>query len=271
MALIALMFSVAASQSVVRPIMTLVSHLRKSERTGTLTEFAQELSPIQEVRELTLSFNRAAASTREAREKLQGAYVEFVGSLASALDARDTYTAGHSQRVSSLACRTAAALGASPEELETIRVGALLHDIGKIGISDLVLQKPGKLTNEEFARIREHPEIGRRILEGVHGFAEHLGAVEFHHENWDGSGYPRGQTGEETPLAARVIHVADAYDAMTSDRPYRRGMSNEQALAHILRNAGSQFDPTVARVFAELLQPEGGATEKPAAMECVWN
>jgi HD-GYP domain-containing protein (c-di-GMP phosphodiesterase class II) len=201
---------------------------------------------------LTAGFNRAAGAIREARENLQGAYVEFVGSLASALDARDRYTAGHSHRVSELSCATAAALGATARELDEIRIGALLHDIGKIGIADSVLQKPGKLTVEEFALIKQHPEIGRRILEGVHGFAPYLAAVELHHENWDGTGYPWGQSGEETPLAARIIHVSDAYDAMTTDRPYRGGMSHDRAISILREFAGRQFDPRVVEVFTNL-------------------
>ena len=160
-----------------------------------------------------------------ARRHLQLAYVEFVGSLASALDARDRYTSGHSGRVSEHSCATALAMGIQGEQLDEIRIGALLHDIGKIGVSDTVLQKPGRLTAEEFALVRQHPSIGRRILEVVQGFAPYLAAVELHHENWDGSGYPHGHVAEQTPLAARIIHVSDAYDAMTTDRPYRRGMS----------------------------------------------
>ena len=124
------------------------------------------------------------------------------------------------------------ALGVARDDLEDIRIGALLHDIGKIGISDTLLQKTGRLTEEEFSTIRQHPEIGRRILEGVHGFAPYLGAVELHHENWDGTGYPRGLSGDATPLAARIVHVVDAYDAMTTDRqPYRRGMSHDEAFS----------------------------------------
>lgn len=124
--------------------------------------------------------------------------------------------------MSQLASATAIALELSPDQVEWVHTGALLHDIGKIGVPDSVLQKPGKLTCEEWAMIKEHPMIGRRILEGVNGLAPFLGAVELHHENWDGSGYPKGQSGEETPVDARIIHVSDAYDAMTSDRPYRR-------------------------------------------------
>jgi HD-GYP domain-containing protein (c-di-GMP phosphodiesterase class II) len=247
--LAALICSVVSSRSIVKPITAMISHLRKSEGTGLLPEFEKELSSIREIRDLTANFNRAAGAIREARQGLQGAYVEFIGSLAGALDARDRYTAGHSSRVSELACATATALGMTSDGLDEIRVGALLHDIGKIGISDSVLQKPGKLTDEEFAIIKEHPEIGRRILEGVHGFAPYLAVVELHHENWDGTGYPRGQSGETTPLAARIVHVCDAYDAMTTDRPYRQGMSHQKALSILREFAGRQFDPRVVEAF----------------------
>jgi putative nucleotidyltransferase with HDIG domain len=252
MVLTALMCSVFSSRSMVKPITAMISHLRTSEDTGLLPEFQKQLSSIREIRDLTSSFNHAAGAIREGRETLQRAYVESVGSLANALDARDCYTAGHSRRVSELACATAAALGVKAGDLEALRIGALLHDIGKIGISDTVLQKPGKLTREEFAIIKQHPGIGRRILEGVQGFAPYLDVVELHHENWDGTGYPHGQSGEATPLAARIVHVSDAYDAMTTDRPYRGGMSQARAISILRECAGTQFDPRVVEVFARL-------------------
>ncbi len=184
------------------------------------------------------------------------AYVEFVESLANALESRDRYTAGHSQRVSQISASIARSLNLDPAEQERVRVGALLHDIGKIGIPDAVLQKPGALTDAEFTSIKQHPTIGCRILEGVNGFAPYLQSVELHHENWDGSGYPRGLRGEEVPLAARIIHVADAWDAMTTDRPYRNGFSHARAFAVIRINAGTQFDPEIVEVFSRLLPPE---------------
>jgi HD-GYP domain-containing protein (c-di-GMP phosphodiesterase class II) len=140
----------------------------------------------------------------------------------------------------------------SGEDWETIRIGALLHDVGKIGIADSVLQKAGRLTNDEFRLIQQHPTIGRRILEGVHGFEAFLPVVELHHENWDGSGYLLGLRGEATPLCARIVHVADVYDAITSDRPYRRGMSCEEALRMMEECAGTQFDPAIIEVFKKL-------------------
>jgi putative nucleotidyltransferase with HDIG domain len=252
----AFLFSAGASRSMVRPLADVVSHLQKSEAAGLLMEVPSDYSRIVEIRDLIRGFNRAAASIRDARDGLTAAYVEFIGSLANALDARDRYTAGHSQRVSQVALSIARALGLSNEEQECVRVGALLHDIGKIGIPDAVLQKPGVLSDAEFAQIKQHPTIGCQILKGVNGFSPYLPAVEFHHENWDGSGYPRGLHGEETPLAARIVHVADAWDAMTTDRPYRKGFSPSRALAVIRINAGTQFDATIVEAFGSTLPPE---------------
>jgi HD-GYP domain-containing protein (c-di-GMP phosphodiesterase class II) len=248
----ALAISAVSSRSIVKPLAVVVAHLRESARTGALPEFRTQLTPIQELGELTDSFNHAAAVIREGEAKLRRAYVEFVGSLASALDARDRHTSGHSRRVSERACAVAATMNLNLQELEEIQIGALLHDIGKIGISDSVLQKPGKLTDEEYKLIQQHPTIGRRILEGVNGFQPYLPVVELHHENWDGTGYPWGLSGETVPLCARIVHVVDAYDAMTSDRPYRPGMSHEDAIRILKTFAGTQFDPKVVEVFTNL-------------------
>jgi len=128
-----------------------------------------------------------------------------------------------------------------------------LHDIGKIGVSDVLLQKPGRLTDEEFTLIKKHPVVGRRILQSVQGFAKYLPAVELHHENWDGTGYPKRQRGQETPLDARIIHVADAYDAMTTDRSYRPGMSHDRAMDILAENASVQFDPDVVAALVAAL------------------
>ncbi|HEY2471467.1 MAG TPA: HD domain-containing phosphohydrolase [Terracidiphilus sp.] len=252
--LFALASSLGSSNSIVKPIAVVVDHLRHAVRTGKLSELEPQSSAILEVQELAEIYNKAAASVRVSGENLQAAYLQFVGSLASALDARDPYTAGHSHRVSQLSCAIATALALSPLDIERIRIGAFLHDIGKIGIADGVLQKPGRLTDEEFNLVRQHPVIGRRILEGVEGFAPYLGAVELHHENWNGTGYPHGQKAEETPIDARIIHVADAYDAMTTDRSYRRGMTHEKAISILVENAGVEFDPSIVPIFIALLQ-----------------
>jgi putative nucleotidyltransferase with HDIG domain len=265
--LAALVLSALSSRSIVRPISKLVEHLRTTDKTGVLPEFRSGVGRIQEIRELAAGFNQAAASIKNGRDNLVRAYVEFTGSLASALDARDPYTAGHSRRVSEYACAIARAMNLLPPELEIIRVGALLHDLGKIGISDSLLLKPGSLTPEEFTVLKEHPVIGRRILEGVQGFQSYLDIVELHHENWDGSGYPRGLMGDETPLSARIVKVADAYDAMTSDRPYRPGMSHDEALQKLRAMTGSQVDPAVMAAVEKIQLDTivGGQEQMPGA------
>jgi HD-GYP domain-containing protein (c-di-GMP phosphodiesterase class II) len=165
----------------------------------------------------------------------------------------------------------AAALQLEFGDVERVRIGALLHDIGKIGIADTVLQKPGRLTDEEFAIVKLHPVIGRKILEGVQGFADYLSAVEFHHENWDGTGYPKGLSGEAIPIDARIIHVADAYDAMTTDRSYRPGMAHERAVSILIENAGTQFDIQVVEAFVtlpgELVARNTNVSDEPHRIE----
>jgi putative nucleotidyltransferase with HDIG domain len=244
--------STLSSRSIAKPLAGVAAHLRESGVTGELPEFPENAGGVREIQDLTQGFNHAAKAVRESRERLTRAYVQFVGSLAQALDARDAYTAGHSRRVSEYACAIAKAMNLSEQDLETIRVGALLHDLGKIGISDLVLQKPGRLTAEENELIRQHPVIGRRILENVQGLEAYLGIVELHHENWDGTGYPHGLRGEQTPLHARIVKVADAYDAMTSDRPYHRGKSHAEAFTVLKSACGSQMDSSVVAAFALL-------------------
>lgn len=250
-----IILAVLCSRSIVKPIAAVIARLRETQRTGRLPEFESSagVAPIQEIRELTETFNSAGRAVREAEDNLHGAYVEFIGSLANALDARDPYTAGHSRRVSEYSCAIAHALGLSEQFIEEIRIGALLHDIGKIGIADAVLQKSGKLTAEEWALIQQHPTIGRRILEGVGGFQIYLPTVELHHENWNGTGYPFGLQGESVPLPARIVHIADAYDAMTSSRPYRHAMSSPDALRILQQNAGTQFDPAIVPVLLSLM------------------
>jgi len=172
-----------------------------------------------------------------------------VRALVSAIDAKDPYTSGHSDRVSRVAVRLALELRCNPKIVNTIYMAGLLHDVGKIGINDNVLRKAGHLTEQEFEHIKLHPEMGYRILADLKQLAEVLPAVLHHHEQWEGNGYPHGLKGEETPLIARIMAVADAYDAMTSDRPYRKGMS-EAKVDQIFRDgAGKQWDAQVVDAF----------------------
>jgi HD-GYP domain-containing protein (c-di-GMP phosphodiesterase class II) len=183
---------------------------------------------------------------------LEQPYLQFVETMAQALDARDPYTAGHSIRVAEYSYGIALGLGLNESQARTIRIAAQLHDIGKIGMPDAILQKREQLTREEFSFIKLHPQIGRRILERVAGFDKYLSVVELHHENVDGSGYPYGISGNQIPLEARIVRVADAFDAMTSDRSYRPRGTTEWAHQQIIEYSGRHFDRMVATTFLKL-------------------
>lgn len=176
-----------------------------------------------------------------------------VMALANSLEAKDPYTVGHSQRVADLAQRLAADLGLSENEVEYIRMAGLLHDIGKIGIREAIINKPGPLTPSEYAHIQTHPLISERILIPVAELNGALRMIRNHHERWDGDGYPDGLKELEIPLGARILSIADAYDAMTSQRPYRPPLPHEVALREIEKGAGRHFDPTLSRLFLELM------------------
>jgi putative two-component system response regulator len=180
---------------------------------------------------------------------LEGAYRATLRALTAALDIRDAETAGHSERVVGFSLRLARELGLSAEELRSLEYGALLHDIGKIGVPDSVLRKPSKLDDAEWGQMRLHPLHGQQMLRGIEFLEGASRVVAEHHEKWDGSGYPRGLRGEEIDLKARVFMVADAFDAMVSDRVYRPGRSHEAACAELARCAGSHFDPEVVDAF----------------------
>jgi response regulator RpfG family c-di-GMP phosphodiesterase len=198
----------------------------------------------------------------ELYEKLQTSYETTLEALAAALDTRDTETQGHSVRVSEYTVVIARRMGVEEPELTEIRRGALLHDVGKIGIPDAVLRKPGKLTAEEWREMKLHPEIGGRILSGIKFLEKSLPVVMAHQERFDGSGYPRGLKGEEIPLGARIFAVVDTLDAMTSDRPYRKALGYEEARDEIVRNSGIQFDPKVVEVFLSIPPEEWKAMHR---------
>ncbi len=172
-----------------------------------------------------------------------------VRALTSAIDAKDPYTCGHSDRVARVSVRLARELGCSINDLETIYLSGLLHDIGKIGIDDQVLRKPGKLTEAEYEHIKLHAEIGYRILKDIKQLDQVLPVVRHHHEAWNGKGYPFGLSGDEIPYFARIVSVADAFDAMSSDRPYRKGIPDEQIDAILHEGAGKQWDAQVVETF----------------------
>ena len=172
-----------------------------------------------------------------------------VRALTSAIDAKDPYTCGHSDRVARIAVRLARQLGCQGKELTTIYMAGLLHDIGKIGIDDTVLRKPGRLTDAEFEHIKMHPLLGYKILADLRQLADALPVVLHHHEQWDGQGYPHKLAGEQIPLSARIVAVADAYDAMSSDRPYRKGMPDSKVDEIFRAGAAQQWDARVVEAF----------------------
>ena len=212
--------------------------------------------------DLERRFARFAALRPEAAPDTRGSggysaqTVEMVTALAATLDAKDHYTEGHSRHVATLAVALARAAGHGEAEVDTVRVGGLLHDIGKIGVPEAVLNKPGRLTDEEWALMRGHPDTGARILAPLGTLQEVLPLVRYHHERWDGQGYPLRMRGTEIPLGARILAICDAYDTMVSDRPYRRGLGRDEALARLAAAAGTQFDPELVRLFVGLPRAE---------------
>lgn len=195
-------------------------------------------------------------------QEMQQMFEGTIQSLVSALDAKDAYTCGHSSRVAELAVKLAERLEYCEHGLSRIRMAGILHDIGKIGIDDSVLRKPGRLTDEEFEQIKLHPVLGYEILRGVRQFRNILPAVRHHHESWDGSGYPDGLSGEDIPRDAQVLAVADSFDAMVSDRPYRAGMPLEKVIAIFQEGRGSQWAADVVDVL--LASPEVFGDEQSA-------
>ena len=178
--------------------------------------------------------------------------------LARAIDAKSPWTAGHSERVTSVALQIGTVMKLSQKDLDDLHRAGLLHDIGKLGVSAEILDKPGKLTEEEFALMRQHPELGARILEPITAYRAVIPLVLYHHENYDGSGYPEGLSGERIPLGARIFALADVYDALISDRPYRPAMENRKVLDSIRSGAGSEFDPKVVEAFFEVIKTQKG-------------
>lgn len=193
------------------------------------------------------------AKLREANAQLLNAYEATIEGLSNALDLRDRETEGHSRRVTEVTVKLAQALKFNEEEIIHIRRGALLHDIGKIGIPDSILHKPASLSEEEWTNMRKHPQFAYDMLSPIEYLRPALAIPYSHHEKWDGTGYPRGLKGEVIPLAARIFAVVDVWDALTSDRPYRKAWSTEEATQYIKDQSGAHFDPQVVNVFLNMI------------------
>ena len=192
---------------------------------------------------------RRTSELNRALGTLESSYRATLKALTSALDTRDKETAGHSERVVNFSLRLGRELGLSAKEMRALEYGALLHDIGKIGVPDAILRKPARLTEEEWTKMRLHPLIGKKILSGINFLEGAASVVAQHHEKWDGSGYPLGLKGEEIDLKARIFAVADAFDAITSERVYKSGRTHETARHELERCSGTHFDPAVVEAF----------------------
>ena len=247
---VALLFGYLFALGITRPIRSLVTSTRAISRA----EFHErvEVSGAAEISELAETFNNMASDIEQFVERLKQAAAEnrelFLGSirmLAAAIDEKDPYTRGHSGRVAKYSLIIGEALGLTSEEMERLRVSALLHDVGKIGVDDRVLKKPGQLTDEEFDLMKQHTIKGANIMRPVSQLNEMLPGIELHHERIDGKGYPYGLKGDQIPLMARIIAVADTFDAITTNRPYQSAMDLDYALERIRSLAESKFDASV--------------------------
>lgn len=208
---------------------------------------------------MTMLANEAAIAIENSKlhNDLHELFVSSITALANAIDARDPYTRGHSERVAVYAVRIGEHMGLTGKDLDFLRYASLLHDVGKINIKDEILNKPGRLTEDEFQIMKKHPEFGAAIMMPVKAFRKIIPFMYYHHERYcSGGGYPQGLQGDDIPLEARIISVADSYDAMTSHRPYRRALNIEQAVSELIKYAGSQFDPRVVDVFLSILEED---------------
>ncbi len=230
-----------------------IYHLVFTAPLGTLLALLIQEEPLAVVLVLPPLFMmyRALELTADLRRRT----VEALKAFANSIDARDPSTHQHSERVAELARAIAIQMGLPPDEVETIHLSARVHDLGKVGIPDAILFKPGELSDEEYEIIKEHPVISGQIVESFALFQAGYDIIRHHHERWDGRGYPDGLSGEAIPLGARIISVADAYDAMISDRPYRAGLPHEEAVRRIVENRGRQFDPNVVDAFLAVMSP----------------
>jgi HD-GYP domain-containing protein (c-di-GMP phosphodiesterase class II) len=199
--------------------------------------------------------NQTAVAIENARlyDELRESFVQSVTALANAIDIRDTYTNTHSQQIANWASKTARLLGCSPEEVREIYLGGLLHDIGKIGIPDAILQKPAKLTEEEWKVVRSHPQLGAELISPIKKLAGVSPMIENSHERYDGLGYPYGKKGEDIPLGARIISVVDSYSAMHDKRPYKEPYTHDKIISELTENSGKMYDPRVVEAFLKII------------------
>jgi putative nucleotidyltransferase with HDIG domain len=242
---------------ITRPLRRLAETMSAMARTGQLQRDFPTAGGGREVQLIEETFRALTISLEESRRARERSYVEAVGAVVTAADARDHETTGHSFRVALYAVALGRAMGLRGEELQAIEWGALLHDVGKMVVPDEILRKISPLTESEWHIMKQHPNWGFEMLAEV-SFLQPavLDIIYCHHERWDGTGYPRGTAGEGIPLAARIFAVVDTYDAITSDRPYRRARSHQAAIAELEMAVGQQFDPAVVEAFLSIPEVE---------------
>jgi putative nucleotidyltransferase with HDIG domain len=221
------------------------------------------------LRRQTVALRRHSKELLEAYEMLRTRSLETIETLNATVDAKDPYTAGHSQRVQRIALAIARELGVESDRLEAVRHGALFHDIGKLGVPDAILTKPARLTAEEFDVIKRHPADGAGIIERLGLLRDAVPLIRYHHERWDGHGYPEGLAAEEIPLEAAIVGLSDAWDAMTTDRPYSRALSLDDALEEIRGGRGTQFAPAVVDAFFRALERSPRELVAPGAADAI--
>ncbi|MEK6567454.1 MAG: HD domain-containing phosphohydrolase [Candidatus Omnitrophota bacterium] len=249
--LISLVLGMLISKGITKPVEKLVEGTRRVSR-GDLN-YTVKVKGKDEISELAESFNRMAKSLAESRNKLLDYFYRVVESLVRALEAKDPYTKGHSERVADYARDIAVKMGLPEDKIKLLREIASIHDIGKLGLSENILNKKEKLTDEELRLIRNHPLTGEEILKPLNISKEMLSAVRSHHERHDAKGYPDKISGDNINIFAAIVSVADAYDAMTSCRAYRKPLSKEEAILELKKNSGTQFNPKVVEAFLQIL------------------
>lgn len=261
-------FAFVGSRLLTREIVLPIQHLYEKMaevKIGHLRSGANDLFS-DEFSRLISGFNHMLRGIKIQAERNNQLLESYFATLAAALDARDPYTAGHSLRVAEYAVGIGLLAKLPEEEIHDLRKSALLHDIGKIGMRDAVLLKEGRLTDEEWEQIKQHPALGEAILKQIEpadAMAPFLPGVRSHHERYDGGGYPDGLKGEDIPLFGRIIAVADAFDAMTSNRPYRKGLDEQQAIAILEKGGGTQWDPHFAKLFVEAYRKNKESKKTP--------
>ena len=251
---VAVVLGFLVSARITRPIRKLVEGTRRISYGDLL--FRVNIRGKDEMAELANSFNEMAEVLLQSRVRLRNYFYRVVQTLVRTIEAKDTYTRGHSDRVADYSQKIALKMDFPEEKVESLKEAALLHDIGKLGVQERILNKKDKLSDEEWELIRQHPSIGEEILKPVLSDEEMLSVVKSHHERYDGKGYPDKISGENINIFAQIVAVADTYDAMTSARAYRPALSKEVAIEELRKNSGTQFNPKVVEAFLEVLQEE---------------